>query len=394
MPAEVAKEPLVELALDDGLVVLEDDRLLVLNATATMIWEARRAGISASEIALRLSGRFGIPLDQAREDVAAAEHSWEQPDSGMDPGRGPSDQFGIDRNGTPGSSPSIDWIENHYSVSGTSFTVCCDSDQTAQRIHQPLSHLQSQDAGEFDCLIHVFREETEHVAIVDGFVLVRSPVFDFVAMHVVAEIARRAAMENEWFVILHAAAVSNGRGCIVLPGHGGCGKSTLATALLYSGFDYFGDDLVPLAQGTRQAIPVPMAPKIESGSIEVLSRFDPDICQLPAFRVGENCATRYLTSRTLAEGVQTERLPVRFMVFPQFSSTDSTSLVPISSFQALENLLQSGAFLRRPLDRGAINDLVAWVTEVPAFHLRYDDLSEAVEHIRRLFGHNQPDSPG
>lgn len=390
MPSGDAAQPALEMALDDGLVVFEDGRLLVLNATAAMIWDAHRSGISASEIALRLSGRFDIPLDQARGDVAAAETSWTQPESERVPG----DQFVTDRHRRAGSLPSIDWFKNHYRVCETSVSLCCDHDQTAQRLHQPLSHLRSPATGNSDCAIHVFREETEHVAVVDGFELVRSPIFDYVAMHVMAEIARRAAMESDWLVILHAAALSNGHGCVVLPGHGGCGKSTLATALLYSGFNYLGDDLVPLARGTRQAIPVPMAPKIENDSVKILSRFDPDISHLPAFRIGEYPPTRYLTSRTLAEGVQMGTLPVEYMVFPHWSSTESTCLVPISNFQALEDLLQSGALLRTPLDKSTITDLVAWVSEVPAYQLRYDDPSEAVEYIRRLFGRREPESPG
>ena len=63
---------------------------------------------------------------------------------------------------------------------------------------------------------------------------------------------------DDWLAVLHAAAVADARGAIVLPGPNGTGKSTLTAALVARGFAYLSDDCVPI-DGRGLVMPMPFA---------------------------------------------------------------------------------------------------------------------------------------
>lgn len=95
-------------------------------------------------------------------------------------------------------------------------------------------------------------------------------------------------------LILHAAAVGiDGHG-VLLVGHGGAGKSTLACACLVEGFDFVSDDYCLLnATGSRIVFPVYTDVFLNPDSLEKLPMFKPfEILPMqsekPSFTIGES----------------------------------------------------------------------------------------------------------
>ena len=64
--------------------------------------------------------------------------------------------------------------------------------------------------------------------------------------------------DAEWLAMMHAAAVGDAEGAVVMAGDSGSGKSTLTAALVDAGLSYFSDDVVPLDQALRIR-PMPLA---------------------------------------------------------------------------------------------------------------------------------------
>jgi hypothetical protein len=64
-------EGVLEQAVDDDLIVFNpaSDTYFTLNRTAREVWELADGTRSASEIAATLADRYGVGLDQIRDDI-------------------------------------------------------------------------------------------------------------------------------------------------------------------------------------------------------------------------------------------------------------------------------------------------------------------------------------
>jgi hypothetical protein len=71
-------------------------------------------------------------------------------------------------------------------------------------------------------------------------------------------------------LLLHAAAVSHGERCILLPGKTGAGKSTLTAWLVARGYQYLTDELVYIPAGTTTVVPFPRPLNIRAGGLDAL----------------------------------------------------------------------------------------------------------------------------
>lgn len=118
--------------------------------------------------------------------------------------------------------------------------------------------------------------------------------------------------------LIHGAALSADGAGIILAGHAGCGKTTLALELVRRGFRFLSDDVAAIAcadhrlypfpkslglwPGTRQLIPE--AGRLPQGTV---GRQLVDIETLYPHRLGEPCPPRYLVVLTSPRG-ETERV--------------------------------------------------------------------------------------
>lgn len=134
-------------------------------------------------------------------------------------------------------------------------------------------------------------------------------------------------------LILHAAAVGvDGHGVLVV-GHGGAGKSTLACACLADGFDFVSDDYCLLrAVDSRIVFPVYTNVFLTPDSLEKLPMFKPfEILPMqaekPSFTVGE---ARIKSS-----------LSVEAIILPQITENEEPEIKPERTNKALGQVVYS-----------------------------------------------------
>ena len=134
-------------------------------------------------------------------------------------------------------------------------------------------------------------------------------------------------------LVLHAASVGiDGHGVLIV-GHGGAGKSTLACSCLAEGYDFISDDYCLLSNaGSRIAYPVYTNVFLNPDSLAklpVLKPFEiqPMQGEKPSFEVGEN---RIKPS-----------LPVEAIILPQITDNAEPELTMDTSNKALAQVIYS-----------------------------------------------------
>jgi hypothetical protein len=198
----------------------------------------------------------------------------------------------------------------------------------------------------------------------------------------------RAAVVNrgDFFMELHAGAVSDERRCIVLPGAPGSGKTTLTAALAAEGFGYFSDEVVLLEEETLLVRPLPLSLSIKPGSLAPLSRYYPRLPEIPAYRREDEQEVRYLSPPPESRLVSEAPAPCGVVVFPRYDGAVSTRLLPLERAEALKRLMVECMVLPRLMERRDAANLTRWMRSITCYELTFSSLSEAVDAIERLGG--------
>lgn len=144
-----------------------------------------------------------------------------------------------------------------------------------------------------------------------------------------------------WFP-LHAAGLARGERGAVLPAHSGSGKSTAALSLVRSGWDYLSDDTLLL--------------KPENGRIRAYS-FRRNFCvdpgaaaHFPELEEKEwppslSDASKWeVDVDQLYPGQSVSACTPRLVVLPEISGATESSIEPVGTKSALEELISHGAF--------------------------------------------------
>jgi hypothetical protein len=157
---------------------------------------------------------------------------------------------------------------------------------------------------------------------------------------------------SDWLAVLHAAAVGDARGALVLPGPNGTGKSTLTAALLARGYGYFSDDCVPIdGRGLVMPMPFALSHKRRIGPVLRLA-YQPPPLPSPA-----------------------PALP-RLFLFPRFRTASRPEARRLSPPEALERIVAGRAWLsRRPDD---LRRTLALLAATPAWELTYPSTDAAL----------------
>ncbi len=150
--------------------------------------------------------------------------------------------------------------------------------------------------------------------------------------------------------LVHAGAVGDERGGILLVGAGGSGKTTMALAALIAGLRYVSDDyvLVTTDSGPR-ALNVFATAKLDEGHLE---RFPELAVQARRIGLGEPDEKFVLDVPSACPGALTAALELRAVAVPRITG-GTTALRPTSAGEALLALAPS-TIMQLPYDGGAV----------------------------------------
>jgi len=383
------KEALLQTAklfqLSEGYVLYQPDtgRLVALNNTGKQVWELLSAGYQQDEIATLFAEHFNHPIEQTTQDVQAVLaglNEAERTDELTEPIKQNPDGLvlppatkasgGVKRFGTYRFGQQRIQLHLHDTLADIGSTYFLR-----------YQHRAINDAAETDILAL-----STHP---DGFCLTfRDEMLASVGS--LAELFGRVnklllAWEHpaiDFLAYFHAATVSRGEQCLLLPGVSGAGKSTLTAYLVGHGFAYLGDDFVAMAASDGSFRSSPARLSLKLGSWAILEALYPELPQLP---------TVHCYGRTMRYVEPTQIKSVScapsIIVFPTYEQDSATRLSPLTPFQTLIRLLETNVILDQPATEAKLKVFIDFVEHTPAYDLRYADLPHAKAVIEELLNH-------
>jgi hypothetical protein len=174
-------------------------------------------------------------------------------------------------------------------------------------------------------------------------------------------------------MVLHAGAVAgHGKG-ILLPACSGSGKTTLTAWLLTQGFSFLTDELVFIAEGSRDCQGFGRPLNVKHGSVDVvrsLCAVAPEGDQRWETSQGELIAPDHLSSAA----VQHDHT-VDLILFPQFKHGAEPSLERLSKARAALSLVEC-LINARNLTTHGMSEAARLARAVPAYKLVYSEFAQ------------------
>jgi hypothetical protein len=182
--------------------------------------------------------------------------------------------------------------------------------------------------------------------------------------------------------LVHAAAVGNSSGGVLIGGKGGSGKSTTALACLESNLSYVGDDYTLLGLDFGPVVhSLYNSAKLNSDHVQ---RFPSLLAKIAnPDRLAEEKALLFVNEHDPAKVAA--RLPVRAILLPRVTGLPETRLRRVSVAMALASLAPSTIFQLPRAGGEAFKFLAAFARPLPCFSLEAGtDLSTIPPLIERL----------
>jgi Coenzyme PQQ synthesis protein D (PqqD) len=367
----------------DCLLVIprREPRLFLLNPTARLMWQALAEGAAPADAIERIAARFAVPPARVQADMAAIVAEWQA--HGL-----LSDAVAADELPPAAAAPLPQrqgfHAERTYRLCGRAIRIRIGEPAIDRAIHPPLAHALAASERPRDT-IDVVRADPGYLVVCNGSDRERAATLEEALGQLFGRILELSYPEAEWLAMLHAAAVGDARGAVVMAGASGSGKSTLTAALVHAGLGYLSDDIVPLDAALRIR-PLPLGISVKEGSWPVLATRYPELATLP---VHAGRRRRYLPvpARRLAPGVG---LPVKSLVFPTYRPDHPLIVRSLTPLEVLQRLTQARSWLS--LDGRRFASTLRWIEDAPGYEFGYASLDEAVRVIDGLLGNARPQS--
>lgn len=160
--------------------------------------------------------------------------------------------------------------------------------------------------------------------------------------------------------IVHAGAVGDARGALLLVGRSGSGKSSSALASALAGFDYLSDDFCLVRSAPPSVHSLYNAGKLFPQDLQHFPGLDER--RLPTEPDAEKVLFRLPVHRP--------DLPLRAIVLPQVVAHGTSALRPVSAATALRSLAPSSLMYLPNAGAQAFSSLASLTRQVPCFELR------------------------
>jgi hypothetical protein len=380
--------------LGDELLLFSQHQgsLFRLNPSAALIWFCCEEGLSRRGIIAELRRLFNLPAARAEKDVDATLAEWETRGllgAANDSLIAVDDEHNVEGTArelpTPASVVDNYPRERRYQLLETVFRVRFSASELEPLAQAVFAHLSTSDRQPFHLTLDVQLDERGYFLFCDGMLVEHCASARELPPLLHGQALFNAYSRADCLTAIHAAAISKGDVCIVLPANSGSGKSTLTAALVASGYGYCTDELVLLKQHSHSIQAASTAIGIKSGAWPVLQSFHPGLAGLPVCLRQDSKQVRYLlpARQVLRENTAQSHL-LHSLVFPRYRPASDTQLRQITPADALCRLTEAGYDVNGGLSAERVTELVDWITTVSCFELHFHDLHEAVARIGAL----------
>jgi len=182
--------------------------------------------------------------------------------------------------------------------------------------------------------------------------------------------------------LVHAAAVGNSTGAVLIGGKGGSGKSTTALTCLESDLSYIGDDYTLLGLDSEPVVhSLYNSAKLNNDHVQRFPALLPKLANTE--RLAEEKALLFVNEHYPWKVV--DRLPVRAILVPRVTGLAETRLKRVSVAMTLAALAPSTIFQLPRAGNEAFKFLATFARQLPCFSLELGtDLSAIPPAIERL----------
>jgi len=391
--------------LVDELVLFDENKqeLVVLNETSVLLWRALGANRSLQSVVDELTAHFGeTHRTDITEDLCQLEQRW-RAKGWLTPDRQTTEAASAIAVNSPSApvdvSQSASGVQTdplftlHLSLLDQHVVLTTDDKLAAQVSSEMFNHLTVDSNSCADAeLSDNARLYVERIAtgwrmhIRDGPVVESSDLGPL--LH--GQVLLQAYLGLKPFAAFHAAAVSKGERCILLPGVAGAGKSTLTAGLVHAGYGYCTDELAILTDPEMQLMPCPINIGIKAGSWAVVGAFDEQIHTLQVWQRDDGQKIRYLPPPTGTVQHAGDLKEVVALVFPEFFDPDQPhqeeagTLTPMSPGIALQQLTGAGYHLNQALTSDWVAGATRWLSGVECFVMRYSSIEQSIDLIDKV----------
>jgi hypothetical protein len=360
----------------DGLALAtaSDGTLALLNESAGLVLDRLREGGGIPGAAVALATRYGIGRRRAAADAEAAARElrrlglWRAL-----PATDGQAQAEVDEP----APPSAWCFEETLTPIERPVRVRVASPRLAKLAAVMLGGAGERSREPPVATVSAFRRRG-HEIWVDGRRVLAGADLMLARSELVRHLLLASGANRRWLAVLHAAAVSDGGGAVILAGASGSGKSTLAGRLVASGLALVTDDYAPLEAGTRELWPTPFGLSAKSGSWGLLGPLLPGLAACPTVST-RGRAQRYLSP---PRRERSPRRPVA-LVFPAYAPGRACRLERLRPREAAALTAHAGGWFESTPER--LRELADWLVATPSFALTYGDGEKAAAAVRHLF---------
>jgi hypothetical protein len=201
------------------------------------------------------------------------------------------------------------------------------------------------------------------------------------ANYLMGEVVYHLIENNQKYMAVHAALLSDERGGILLPGESGNGKTSLSIWMTKNGYHYHTDELVLIKPGSLQTRVFTRPFNIKSHGIEAISRLiDIDKLQ-PAASRGDFITM--IPHRALNPEFINQPPEISRILFPKYGKDGENKLTPLTPAAAGIELMKTHVIARNLPGHG-FEQLLDIVKSVPAYKLNYNHFDVLPELLSGL----------
>jgi hypothetical protein len=338
--------------------------LFELNETADLIWQGLIAGQTPSQVARALA-TIGASAETARSFVDQALSDW------LRHGHLTPEPVANALAGQPAARRAIN-------IDGVPISV--------------LFHLES-DPTEFDTVFSHFVTKAGEPGPAISQATFRRWVFHFIRRGCLGGVSRQEALPvikalvTDAYLaglargfVTHAAVLAAQSKAIMISGEPGAGKTTLASALAGSGYEYQGDDIARIyPDGAVAGVHFAMA--VKRGAWSLVEPYSPGLDALPSYWRSDNQQVRYVRPRT---SLEVTPLPLGYIFLLARRDAVTAHVTPLTPLDAVTSLLESSFANNGQASAAEVDALACSVRKAQSYRLTYASLAEALRVIDRI----------